>query len=292
MRKTAPKKYHDLLIPDFEVGCKRRIFDSNYLQSLNADNITLTNEKAVEILPKAVRMQSGKVIDADVLVLANGFVTNQYLGGIELIGRNGETLEKHWDSFGGPEAYNCTSLSSFPNMFFLLGPNSVTGHTSAVMAIENAVNYSLRVLEPVLKGEASVAELKRSAEEDYSNQMQAALSQRVWTGCDNWYTRNDNGKVWNAMTYPWSQAYLWWASLFPVRRDWEYRGPRTKSLIVHRFRPILAILKLAALISGGVFAWVRLYPNSPLTALILSQMGGLKGFRSQILGSLPKTKWA
>src|SRR5690349_21313116 len=45
MRKTAPEKYHDVLIPDFEVGCKRRIFDTNYLKSLHAENITLTHER-------------------------------------------------------------------------------------------------------------------------------------------------------------------------------------------------------------------------------------------------------
>ncbi|KAL2130420.1 hypothetical protein VTI74DRAFT_6509 [Chaetomium olivicolor] len=188
MRKTAPAKYHDLLIPDFEVGCKRRIFDSHYLESLHAENLTLTNEKVAEILPNGLLMQSGEVVEADVIILANGFVTNQYLGGVELIGRNGETLQNHWKSFGGPEAYNCTSLNNFPNMFFLLGPNSATGHTSAIMAIENAVNYSLRILEPVLKGHVAVAEVKRSAEEDYSRRLQAALNQRVWTGCNNWRT--------------------------------------------------------------------------------------------------------
>ncbi|KAK4154104.1 hypothetical protein C8A00DRAFT_14750 [Chaetomidium leptoderma] len=223
MRRTAPEKYHDLLIPDFEVGCKRRIFDSGYLESLHADNLTLTDERPVEMLPNGVRMESGEVIEAEVIILANGFTTNQYLGGVELIGRGGETLEKHWESFGGPEAYNCTALSGFPNMFFLLGPNTNTGHTSTVMAIENSVNYSLRVLQPVLEGRASVASLKRSAEEAYANRMQGALKHRVWiSGCNNWYIRGPGGKVWNAMTYPWSQAQMWKESLFPVWRDWEF----------------------------------------------------------------------
>jgi cation diffusion facilitator CzcD-associated flavoprotein CzcO len=121
MRTTAPEKYHDLLIPDFEIGCKRRIFDTNYLESLHADNLTLTDEAVAEILPHGVRMQSGEIVEADVIIMANGFITNQYLGGVEIIGEDGETLEEHWESFGGPEAYNCTALSGFPNMFFILG---------------------------------------------------------------------------------------------------------------------------------------------------------------------------
>ena len=35
MRETAPEKYHDLLIPDYDVGCKRRIFDPGYPKSLH-----------------------------------------------------------------------------------------------------------------------------------------------------------------------------------------------------------------------------------------------------------------
>jgi len=51
-RATAPEKYHDLLIPDFSVGCKRRIFDSGYLRSLHSLNLTLTDQKALVIVPE------------------------------------------------------------------------------------------------------------------------------------------------------------------------------------------------------------------------------------------------
>ncbi len=133
MRATAPEKYNDLLIPDFQLGCKRRIFDSGYLASLHADNLTLTDERAVEVLPNGVRMESGKIVEADVIVMANGFSTNNFLGDVELIGEGGVTPEKHWESFGGPEAYNCTALSGFPNMFFLLGKfRPAAQHYSAV----------------------------------------------------------------------------------------------------------------------------------------------------------------
>lgn len=120
MRATAPKKYHDLLIPDFEVGCKRRIFDSGYLSSLHAENLTLTDAKVLEVVPGGVRTTEG-VIEADVIVLANGFATNRFLGDVDFVGRNGETLSEHWDSFGGAEAYNNVALSGFPNFFMLLG---------------------------------------------------------------------------------------------------------------------------------------------------------------------------
>ena len=225
MRSHAPAKWHDKLIPDFEVGCKRRIFDSGYLECLNRDNITLTDERALEVVPEGIRTASG-LIEADVIVLANGFVTNNYFGGIDIVGRGGVTMQEHWASFGGPEAYNCTSMSGFPNFFCMQGPNSATGHTSGIMAIENAINYGLRVLRPCIEGRASVADVKLKAEEEYVEGLQRDLQKTVWfSGCQSWYVQdaaNAGGKRWNAMSYPYSQAHFWYRCLFPKWADWEY----------------------------------------------------------------------
>lgn len=226
MRSTAPAEYHDLLVPEFEIGCKRRIFDAGYLESLHAENLTLTDEKALEIVPEGVRTENG-LVEADVIVLANGFVTNEFLIGLEVRGYGGKTVQEHWQSLGGPEAYNCSVLSEFPNFFMLLGPNAATGHTSAIMASENCANYALRVIKPVLEGKAEIASLRRDAEKKYSDRMQEALRNTVWnSGCQSWYVRetsDKSGETWNAMSYPWSQAHFWYRSLFPVWSDWEYR---------------------------------------------------------------------
>ncbi|KAF5635754.1 ACB 4-hydroxyacetophenone monooxygenase [Fusarium sp. NRRL 52700] len=222
MRDTAPAKYHDLLIPDFEIGCKRRIYDSGYLACLHSRNLTLTNERALKIVENGVETDRG-FIEADVIVLANGFSTNTFLEGVEVVGRD-ETLTQHWDSFGGAEAYNCSAMSGFPNFFMLLGPNATTGHTSAIMAIENTVNFALRILKPVLGSPNGVIELDRDAEERYVNRIQDDLSKTVWnSGCQSWYIQphSENSRVWNAMVYPYSQGYLWYRSLFPVWRDWK-----------------------------------------------------------------------
>jgi cation diffusion facilitator CzcD-associated flavoprotein CzcO len=121
MRSTAPEKYLDFLLPEWEYGCKRRIYDSGYLEALHRPNITLTDEPAVEILENGVRLRTGEVVEADVIVLANGFQMNDLLQGVDVVGRRGKTLKEHWEEFGGLEAYNSTSLNGFPNFFFTLG---------------------------------------------------------------------------------------------------------------------------------------------------------------------------
>lgn len=122
MRKMAPEKYHDILIPDFEIGCKRRIFDPGYLKALHADNLELTNDSVQEILPEGVKMADGRLIEADVIVACNGFQMQNFLFPIEVIGVGGETAEQHWAKMGGgPESYNCSAMSGFPNFFAILG---------------------------------------------------------------------------------------------------------------------------------------------------------------------------
>ncbi|KAH7263840.1 hypothetical protein BKA59DRAFT_520955 [Fusarium tricinctum] len=258
MRSTAPAKYHDLLIPGFEIGCKRRIYDSGYLKSLHSKNLTLTNERALKIVENGIETDRG-FVKADVIVLANGFSTNTFLEGVAVTGREG-TLNQHWKSFGGAEAYNCSVMSGFPNFFMLLGPNATTGHTSAIMAIENSVNFALRILKPVLGSPDGVVELKKEAEKRYVDCIQDDLSKTVWSsGCQSWYIQSNsqNSREWNAMVYPYSQGYLWYRSLFPSWRDWKITG--------HNYNPVFKLWsKILLVFAGGsaIFTWLYLLQKS------------------------------
>ncbi|KAL4894874.1 putative monooxygenase [Aspergillus ambiguus] len=250
MRERAPEKYHDLLIPDFDVGCKRRIFDPGYLKSLHNDKLVLTDANITKIVPKGLETTEG-FIPADVIVLATGFQTNKYTPYMQVHGKNG-TLEDHWKQYDGPGAYNCTAMSGFPNYFLLLGPNSATGHTSALMAAENSVNYALRILKPVLDGKATCVELKQEAENKYVLDVQNALRQTVWNaGCASWYV---NSKGWNSMAYPWSQAHYWYRSLFPIWSDWKIK--KSKKPVHQRYLRPFILFVLAAINAAFVHAQV------------------------------------
>jgi hypothetical protein len=104
------------------------------------------------------------------------------------------------------------------------GPNSGAGHTSAIISLENGINYSLRVIKPILDGKASTVEVKSGAERQWSVAVQANSEATVfYSGCTSWFIKTDkNGKRWNATIYPFSQANFWRRSLFPVWRDFEF----------------------------------------------------------------------
>jgi cation diffusion facilitator CzcD-associated flavoprotein CzcO len=50
MRSRCPPEYHDAVIPEFELGCKRRIFDQGYLQSLHDPRVDLETRRAVRVV--------------------------------------------------------------------------------------------------------------------------------------------------------------------------------------------------------------------------------------------------
>lgn len=91
------------------------------------------------------------------------------------------------------------------------------------MAAENSINYSLRLIKPILQGKATSVDVKLDAEKQYIDQIQTDLKGTVFnSGCGSWYNRAKNGIVHNAMSYPYSQPNFWYRCLFPVYRDFKY----------------------------------------------------------------------
>jgi cation diffusion facilitator CzcD-associated flavoprotein CzcO len=115
----APKKYHNLLIPDFELGCKRKIADPEYLDALNRDNVELISEGLQRITEDGIISTSGRDDKFDIIVTATGFKVSQFLTPMEVIGENGSTLEQQWKENRGAQAYLGTFVHNFPNMAIL-----------------------------------------------------------------------------------------------------------------------------------------------------------------------------
>lgn len=63
----------------------------------------------------------------------------------------------------------------------------------------SVINYSMKVIEPVLTGDVDVIEIKESAEKTYIQRLQSALKNTVWaTGCGSVshpFTRYINGEI-------------------------------------------------------------------------------------------------
>lgn len=215
MRKMAPEKYHEILTPNYSLGCKRRIIDGTWYRSLNASNVELTTQPLTRVHAKSVTIGPGshyppnqsnasdevREIPADVLILGNGFETNKWLHPLKMTGKGGKDIHELWDERGGAQAYLGIAVDQFPNFFMLFGPNTATGHTSVIFATENAVNYSLNFIKPILEGKVSSYEIKEEAERAWTQQVQDQLQKTVFRRgvCSSWYITEDG---WNSSTYP------------------------------------------------------------------------------------------
>ena len=221
MRKAPPAEYVDKLVPDYEIGCTRRIFDSNYLPTLHKPNVELINTPIREVVPEGIRTDDG-VTKVDAIILANGFDLQQPLAPMTIKGRDGVDLHQKWIQEGGTGTYSCVAVSGFPNMFLVAGPNTATGHTSVIIAAENTANLSLRVLKPVLDGRAKTVEPLKQAEDDWNDAVQEASQHRIWVkgGCQTWYLQG-LGRI--HTLYPWDQTDMWRRCFFPEWKNWMYR---------------------------------------------------------------------
>ncbi|KAH0565931.1 hypothetical protein GP486_000684 [Trichoglossum hirsutum] len=238
--KTAPEKYHKILTPNYGVCCKRRVIDTEWLACLNDPKVELTTLKLNSVQSHGVILGPGSaypptaasssgatpgqetLVAADIIVVANGFDTAQWLHRLKLTGKNSVTLHDEWSERGGPRAYNGTSMDGFPNFFMLFGPNTATGHSSVILASEQMVNYSLKFIKPILEGDVSQVEVKREAQESYTRDIQEKLKNTVFMGggCVSWY-KSENG--WNSTVYPYSQLRFGWRSMYPTYTDWNFK---------------------------------------------------------------------
>ena len=131
-KKLAPKKYWSTLIPskkELQYGCKRRVLDDQYLPCLNRENVRLETSKITAIDEHTVHTADGRKLEADVIVMANGFQTDRAGFPMKVYGRGNTEITEHWKEFGGggPVNYRSTLMSGFPNYVNIVGVNSATG---------------------------------------------------------------------------------------------------------------------------------------------------------------------
>jgi hypothetical protein len=101
-------------------------------------------------------------------------------------------------------------VPGFPNLFLLLGPNTVLGHTSVVYMIEAQLEYVVDALRTMdARGVASV-EVRPQVAEAFNAGIQSQLEGTVWNagGCKSWYldAAGRNSSLWPTYTFRFRKA--------------------------------------------------------------------------------------
>ena len=138
-RQVKDPALREVLTPRYPMGCKRILLSDTYYPALCQPNVTVIPEAVSALDAGGVVAASGRRVDADVVVYGTGFAIQSPTRPGALLGRDGVDLADVWGS--SLEAYKGTSISGFPNLFVLLGPNTGLGHSSMIYMIESQVAY-------------------------------------------------------------------------------------------------------------------------------------------------------
>lgn len=190
-------------VPDYPPYGKRPLLDHGWFRTVRRDDVEIVNDGIREITENAVVTQSGREIEADVLLVATGFQPLNLVSPMEVHGRSGRTLRETW----GPEdakAHLGISVADFPNFFLLLGPNSLAAAGgSAALPIEMEVAYITKMLDRMLTDGIASVEPRQSVQDEWVGRVDDQLSRTIWAhrGFETYY-RNSAGRVVTILPYP------------------------------------------------------------------------------------------
>ena len=185
--------------PDYAPGCKRILVSNDYLPSLGKPNVEVLTDGIAEIRGRTVVGHDGGEREVDTIILGTGFhVTDLPVAG-QIRAADGRTLAEHWG--GSMRALRGTAVAGFPNLFFLLGPNTGLGHNSVVVMAEAQVGYVLKALDRLRTDGVEAIEPRAEAQQVWNDEIDRRSEGTVWTsgGCASWYL-DDTGR--NATLWP------------------------------------------------------------------------------------------
>lgn len=190
--------------PHFALGCKRVLISSDWYPALTRDNVELITEPISHLTRDAIVTADGTAREIDVLIVATGFqATEQPIADL-IIGKDGQTLSQAWSEHG-VQGYKGATVNGFPNLFFVIGPNTGLGHSSMVYMIEAQVAYLVDAWRQMRRHGLASVEPRAAAQQAWNADLQRRMRRTVWStgGCRSWYldAHGRNVTLWPRTTY-------------------------------------------------------------------------------------------
>jgi cation diffusion facilitator CzcD-associated flavoprotein CzcO len=203
-RQVPDPELRAKLTPDYEIGCKRILPTDEWYPALQQPNVELVTDAIAEVRPRSVVTAGGEEREVDTIIFGTGFHVSDLPISGRLRGRDGRTLADHWD--GSPRAYKGAAVAGFPNLFFLVGPNTGLGHNSIVFMIESQITYVSSALQAMRRRGAAVLDVRPEAQAAYNAELEEMTRGTVWVsgGCSSYYIdRNGHSStIWPTFTWP------------------------------------------------------------------------------------------
>jgi cation diffusion facilitator CzcD-associated flavoprotein CzcO len=204
-RQIADEGLRARLTPHYRMGCKRVLLSDDYYPTLTRANVDLVTDPVAEITPAAIRTADGTVRGTDVIIYGTGFDVVDTPRRLDIAGARGTHLREAWRD--GIQAYLGTAVTGFPNLFFLLGPNTGLGHNTVVFMAEAQMRYILQAIARL--DSVRSLEVRPERQAAFNAEMRRRLPSTVWTagGCTSWYLdeKGTNRTIWPGFSWRFAQ---------------------------------------------------------------------------------------
>jgi cation diffusion facilitator CzcD-associated flavoprotein CzcO len=179
--------------PRYTFGCKRILFSSSYLPALARDNVELVCERIERMSERGIVTADGVEHELDCVIWGTGFHTDHFMFPMEIHGAGGVSLHEKWER-EEPHAHLGITVSGFPSMFLIYGPNTNTSGGSIIFYEETQARYIRQALEQVRARGAAAIDVRREVELASDAELQARFAGTAWTMCNSWY-RDETGRI-------------------------------------------------------------------------------------------------
>lgn len=187
-RVHDPEVAEKLIPKDHGFGTRRVPLETDYYEAYNRENVQLVDisETPIErVTPKGIKT-SDQEFEFDVIVYATGFdaITGSF-DKIEFQGVGGKTLKDKWNedlatTFG-------VQSHGFPNLFFLLGPQSGSVATNFPIGIGDVVDWTTQLLEHLRANGCTRIEPHASAEADWVEHVRLMSTKTLMGSAKSWF---------------------------------------------------------------------------------------------------------
>jgi cation diffusion facilitator CzcD-associated flavoprotein CzcO len=217
-REVPDRALRAKLTPDYRLGCKRVLISNDYYRALQAPNVELVTDAIAGVEPRGVRTADGALHDVDAIICGTGFQVSEYLSAMRVVGKGGVELNDAWRTT--LRNYLGITVSGFPNLFLLMGPNTGLGHNSMIFMIEAQARYAASALAAMRARSLAFIDVRPDVERAFRAELAARMKHTVWTtGCRSWYQTED-GEV---FLWPAATVSYWWRTRRLDLADYEQR---------------------------------------------------------------------
>lgn len=178
------------LLPDYYIGTKRLILDSDYHDTYNRENVTLVSlkEDPIEaITTTGIRTASGIEYPLDILILATGY--DAVTGAMQRLnpqGRNGISLNEEWAA--RYNTYLGMTIPQFPNLFMIHGPETPSVLYNMPLGAELEAEWIRDCITHLRKEGLGTIEPAAGVEKAWGEEVLEIANETLFPLTDSWYT--------------------------------------------------------------------------------------------------------